>query len=258
MKIHGMEILSEGNWNGHEFNEDTLKQLEQQQDEIILIEAHNEDVANPTKEPVGAIQRLYRQGKKLLADVIGVPSKVAQLIADKFYKGVSCEGVDGKLTAVALLPPDKEPAVKDLAPVPLALQSNFSTSTDYIAVMNISEEKKERVIKLQDELLKEGYITPAMIDAGLTKTLELADSEIKLEDGDTALDKLVKVLKTTKMVKLEEKIEQAKPDECVVSQHYEKYKEGFSRWNITKEELVNGWKNSKKTPEAFLNIRGLN
>lgn len=136
--LKGIEVFSAGKWNGDTYTEDDL-------DEMVRCFAetgnsfrpavkigHDEkqrvarEIMNDEMDgfpALGWAERVYRQGKKLLADFMEVPEKIYELIKRRAFKRVSSEvywdiEIDGKkyrraLGAVALLGADM-PGVSNL------------------------------------------------------------------------------------------------------------------------------------------------
>jgi hypothetical protein len=136
MELKGAEIFDVGTWNGITFTDDDLNQIVAAFDELGLggrvplkyghtgKDAREDD----TQPALGWVQRVYRRGKKLVADFADIPAKVAEQIKSGGYKFVSIELLrDVKagasrlpwvLDAVALLGAAR-PAVDTLAPLSL-------------------------------------------------------------------------------------------------------------------------------------------
>lgn len=102
--LTGIEVFDVGVWNGRPYTDEDL-------DEMVANFAtlsaagydfpcgisHDPDqqlVANSELPAAGYIQRLYRSGTKLAADLTRIPDKVKQLIELKAYKTVSAEIYD--------------------------------------------------------------------------------------------------------------------------------------------------------------------
>jgi hypothetical protein len=137
--IKGVEIFSTGTWNGDPYTEDDLD---------AMVSAFSVAGINPPLKlghadaqkffgqkdgapALGWVERIYRRGKKLLADMKDVPEALYGLIREKKYRKVSAEiywnfkGGDGTvfpraLKAVALLGADM-PAVSNLEDLQAAL-----------------------------------------------------------------------------------------------------------------------------------------
>ena len=131
-EINGVEIFSEGKWNGNVITSETLKQIVAGFKETngtvkpVLKLGHSDDQAIFKTEGMpaaGWVSNVYIKGKKLLADFVDIPSKIYDLILKKAYRKVSVEiwqglQLNGKeynnvLGAVALLGADT-PAVMNL------------------------------------------------------------------------------------------------------------------------------------------------
>ena len=96
--LKGQEIFAAGVWNGLTFNErdlDTIVETFQTLDELHHVPlklGHNEEQPVTDGQPaLGWVSRVYRRGKKLLADFVDVPSVVVQAISKRLYRKVSIE-----------------------------------------------------------------------------------------------------------------------------------------------------------------------
>ena len=161
--IEGVEVFSAGTWNGDEYSEKDLDEMVKAFTEMSetfkppLKLGHSENQALLQQDgypAAGWIGKLYRKGKKLLADFIDVPNKVYQLIENKSYRNVSSEifwDIDcgeGKkynrmLAAVSLLGADV-PAVMNLRDI-LSNYSNYTLKYNTIA-------SKKNYITIENEL----------------------------------------------------------------------------------------------------------
>lgn len=128
--INGAEVFSAGTHNGMSFTEADLDQIAAaftdlgSASRVPLKLGHNEDQAVTDGQPaLGWVSRIWRSGKKLLADFTDVPTLVFDAIKKGLYKQVSIELLKDYsqkgsshpwvLNAVALLGADI-PAVKEL------------------------------------------------------------------------------------------------------------------------------------------------
>lgn len=133
--IQGVEVFSAGLWNGDEY---TTRDL----DEMVAAFEENKKYIRPALKlghddnqallqrdgmpAAGWVGKLYRKGKKLLADFEEIPGKIYELLKRGAYKKVSSEiwwntNVNGKayrrlLTGIALLGADM-PGVMNLADI---------------------------------------------------------------------------------------------------------------------------------------------
>lgn len=138
-QIKGAEIFAEGSWNGIDFSSDDLDTIVSSfqalglSGKVPLKLGHEGD--DPRKKTsqlaLGWVRRIYREGKKLLAD-FDMPEKAYALVGDGFLRFVSVEllrdvkastrEIPWVLDAVALLGSD-QPAVgilKDLQALTMA------------------------------------------------------------------------------------------------------------------------------------------
>lgn len=100
MNIEGVEIFAAGKWNGDEYTENDLDVIEASFAETkdllkpYLKLGHGDAqklLAEDELPAAGFISRVYRQGKKLLADFTHMPSKIAELVKMRAYNRVSSE-----------------------------------------------------------------------------------------------------------------------------------------------------------------------
>jgi hypothetical protein len=128
--ITGAEVFAAGTHNGLTFNEDDLDGIVKAFDQlnaagrVPLKFGHNNEQPFTDGQPaLGWVQRLWRDGKKLFADFVGMPTVVFDAVKAGLYKQVSIELLKDTsregdrypwvLDAVALLGADI-PAVKGL------------------------------------------------------------------------------------------------------------------------------------------------
>lgn len=130
--IMGVEIFAAGEWNGDKYSVDDLDQLivafNETKDKLkpYVKLGHGEKqklLAEDELPAAGWIVNLYREGRKLLADVKNIPKKIYDLIKNKAYARISSEiftniRIDGKeypyaLKAISLLG-GETPAVHNL------------------------------------------------------------------------------------------------------------------------------------------------
>lgn len=102
--LSGVEIMALGTWNGTRIDE-------QKFDEVIeafeatkdfarphLKLGHNDEqrlIAKDGLPSAGEVAKVYKRGKKLLADFVNIPDKIFELIQRKRYKSVSVELFSG-------------------------------------------------------------------------------------------------------------------------------------------------------------------
>lgn len=142
--LRGVEIFSTGTWNGDSYSESDLDAIVSAHASLGIIPplklGHTEGqkfFGQADGHPaLGWAERLYRHGKKLLADFEGIPEALHGLIREKKYRKVSAEiywdykDSDGRtwprvLRAVALLGADM-PAVSNLQDLQTALLADQS------------------------------------------------------------------------------------------------------------------------------------
>src|SRR5690606_25974082 len=97
-ELRDREIFAVGKWNGLEFTEADLDDIVANFDRLKDIHkvplkfGHNDEQPITDGQPaIGWVSRVYRKGKKLLADFSDVPSVVVEAIKKKLYRTVSVE-----------------------------------------------------------------------------------------------------------------------------------------------------------------------
>lgn len=173
----GVEIFRVGDWNGDKFTEADLDEMVANFDKVgfrppVKLGHTN----NPDDRAFGFVDKIRRQGDKLLADLSDVPEKVVDLIREKAYDAVSSEIFfnlkrNGEtfrraLAGVALLGA-QVPAVSGLKPLSDALP--FST-----------DDVDTRMYRMGDETMAE--------DKGRKETK--ADLEKRLEEAQNQIAQL--------------------------------------------------------------------
>jgi len=128
--LEGAEIFSIGKWNDMEFNDDDLDNMVRSFEELRLNGrvplklGHNDEQPMSDGQPAyGWVDRIWKDGEKLMADFVNVPKEIYNAIRDKLYNFVSVELLQDAeqegssypwvLSAVALLGADR-PAVSNL------------------------------------------------------------------------------------------------------------------------------------------------
>lgn len=100
--IKGLEIFSAGKWNGDEYSDSDLDSMVSAFNQVGFeptVKAGHADGQESEREArkvfgapaLGYVDRIYRQGSKLLADFKDIPRKFADLIKAGAYKRVSSE-----------------------------------------------------------------------------------------------------------------------------------------------------------------------
>lgn len=209
-EIRRAEIFSSGTWNGLTFTDDDLEAIVQSFEElglggrIPLKFGHNDEQRVTDGQPaLGWVQRVWREGGKVFADLVSIPTVVFDAIKRELYKFVSVELLQDAersgsrypwvLSAVALLGADP-PAVGNLGDLSrLALTDqmkrrkvltftragHFNINGDRKA-MPTTEELLGRIAKLEGEVTKfsdENKSLKAERDAAVEQRMtERADS----------------------------------------------------------------------------------
>lgn len=100
--LNGVEIFSEGKWNGDDYSGDDLQAMIDAFPQVgfqPVVKAGHADGQEDEKKArqvfdapaLGYVSKIYRDGKKLLADLIQVPKRFADLIKTGAYKRISSE-----------------------------------------------------------------------------------------------------------------------------------------------------------------------
>lgn len=98
--IIGVEIFQEGTWNGENYSMADLQDMVNNfadlktrlQPYVKLGHDDNQALLQKDGMPAaGWIDRIYIQGKRLVADIVDMPSKIYDLVKNKAYKRVSSE-----------------------------------------------------------------------------------------------------------------------------------------------------------------------
>lgn len=142
--LYGAEIFAVGTWNGLTFTDEDLDAIVTAFDalglsgRVPLKFGHNDSQPLTDGQPaLGWVSRVYRSGKKLLADFVDMPTSIYEMVRSGLYKFVSVEllknvqagtrTIPWVLDAVALLGAD-QPAVgtlKDLQSLTMARKIAF-------------------------------------------------------------------------------------------------------------------------------------
>lgn len=153
--LRDREIFAVGTWNGITFSEDDLDDIVANFDKLAekhnvpLKLGHNDEQKITDGQPaLGWVTRVYREGKKLLADFTDVPRVIVDAIKKKLYRSVSVEVLfnvdnDGNkfnhvLDAVAILGAD-HPAVNNLADLDTLLAARAEFIGGHRVAFTVSE-----------------------------------------------------------------------------------------------------------------------
>lgn len=213
-EIKGAEIFDAGTWNGLTFTQADVESIVTSFNALNLggriplkFGHRGKDAREDDTQPaLGWVSRVYREGTKLLADFVDVPSQVYQAIKSGLYKFVSVELlkdvqagtrlIPWTLDAVALLGATA-PAVGTLADLqsltmarratfPAAERLSFSRPQEGNSAMtdDIKALHKRAVALLFDSAIREGRIQPRDRHAferrfGDAGTLDEAEAWIK-------------------------------------------------------------------------------
>lgn len=195
----GVEIFSVGNWNGEPYTEPQIEDLINNTNELIgegLLEppskiGHKDDQQFLEREgypAAGWVTRLYRMGEKVLADVTGVPEKIATLIKARAYANISSEiwrnfgkAPNGKtyhhvLKAIAFLG-EEIPAVNNLDDIVALYGSTRGRHGG--ALTYASDKKSDAVIKFSVAKHDLSEATTEQIAANIADEFEQLASKVK-------------------------------------------------------------------------------
>lgn len=195
-EISDVEIFAVGEWNGDKYTESDLDEMVRAFDEVgeqtkpFLKIGHSDKqklLAEDELPSAGLVKNLRRIGKKLIADFVQVPKKVAQAIRNKSFNRVSSEifwniSVLGNkfkrmLKAVSILGGEM-PAVVTLDDINKLSAAHGAAevykSDAEIKVCEIDISKKQEETKMKEEEMKE----------------KLAEMERQLTDKDSKIAEL--------------------------------------------------------------------
>lgn len=220
VEIKGVEIFAIGKWHGDEYTEKDLDSMVESFSnkgfEAPVKLGHNKAQEKDGQPAFGWIERVYREGKKLLADFSDVPKKVAEAIRNKQYRQVSSEiiwnykeGMPRVLRAVALLGADI-PAVKGLEPLDKA-EIVFDDNQVDVKYCQIKFEDKwqEPEIYIFKEVEMETKEFKEQIEALEAKTKEL---EGQVKDGESAKTQLKEFKASARAEKIKNTIDNWKKE----------------------------------------------
>lgn len=232
-EVKGIEIFAEGEWNGDKYStKDLDTMVENFNKQVIrsvpLKVGHDMKQKVAGQPAVGLLQRVYRVGKKLVADIANIPKTVAELINKKAFHSVSAEiawnaDFDGTiydrlLTGVALLGAEI-PAVNKLAEIPTIYKAEFSKIATFelkggeieMAEEKVEEQKAEEVKENKAEVVEE-KVEDKTEDVVKELEKKLADEKAEREKITAELDK-IRAEKEAELAKKEEEIKLAKEAE---------------------------------------------
>lgn len=214
--IQGIEVFSEGTWNGDTYTKEDLQEMVDAFEETkkgvrpYLKLGHDEKqnlLQQDGLPAAGWIERVYIQGEKLMADFIDIPKKIYDLIQTKAYRKVSSEiywnlKVGEKvykrfLGAVALLGSDM-PGCMNLSDIlgqyrmmtnePPKIYSNCEDILFEIKQNSITIEKEGEIMPTEKELQLEAELKTfkanAEAEANKAKALENENAELKKFKAD--------------------------------------------------------------------------
>lgn len=188
--IQAVEIFEAGEWNGDKYSETDLDNLVNAFNETKDITKPYLKLGHGSKQKLlsedelpaaGYVSRIYREGKKILADFVSIPEKIYELIKNRAYSKVSSE-------------------------IFVNLKSNGKTYPYALKAVALLGGATPAVHSLKEILNLYGHAHPDIktIDFEVTKACEEIDmSQVNLEreDTDMTLDEAVR-----QMAKLEAEV----------------------------------------------------
>lgn len=208
-KISRLEIFGAGTWNSANAGKVTVTESEIQDIVDNFAALKNTNIVKPHLKlghteaqkwfgqkngipTLGWIDNVWREGKKLLADISNVPDAILNLIRQGRYHNVSAEiyppGVvehgDKKLghvlSAVAILGTEM-PAVKDLDGLANALFANTFTAEIETKPINYSQDVKNMFTQEQVDALTSAAVDKAVKEAQSKFAADLSNSAAQVE-----------------------------------------------------------------------------
>lgn len=240
--LRGAEIFSSGKWNGLEFTEADLDAIVASFNELAqagrvpLKFGHNDEQAITDGQPsIGWVDRVWRDGGKLLADFSNIPQVVYQSIKDKLYNFVSVELLQDAerngasfpwvLSAVALLGADP-PAVSNLSDLSrLVMSRRAALQFSRAGTFNLNGELND----MADDKL----------EATLAELAELKARVAKFSDENKAIaaerDKLIEDGKREKATAIKSSTEQKFEAAIAAKRLLPSARERFFKWTFPKD-----------------------
>lgn len=255
-QLKGVDIFAAGTWNGDEYSTDDLDKIvssfnqtkEKLKPYLKLGHGNDQKILREDELPAaGFVDRIYREGRKILADISNIPNKIYELIKKKAYDKVSIElykdiPIDGTihewaLKAIALLG-GATPAVHDLdsimalygnnTPI-LAFENNTNVRSYAFDLTKFNEEenkmeleelnKKLEVMEEEMKVFKEANAT--LTDENNKLKTELEEVKKFSEDKKKELDTIYEEKRTAE---IEAKIKNFIDDKKIVPAQAEKLK----------------------------------
>lgn len=230
-EIKGIQVFETGTWNGGKY---TDKDLEEMVKNFGVVDAplkigHDSKQTISGKPAVGWINKLYKQGKKLYADIQGIPKTVYDLIKKGAYKKRSAElyynvvdstgkALNNVFGGLALLGAEL-PAINTLEDVVALYGKEDDPKNKRIVIFEIQggnvmpdeiKIKEEQVEEKKDELTEEVKVEgdkPAEEVKPDEKVNDEAKGQDGAEGGSSEDDKNTDTNATAKEIKDEEKKE---------------------------------------------------
>jgi hypothetical protein len=203
--IQAVEIFEAGEWNGDKYSETDLDGLVNAFNETKEITKPYLKLGHGSKQKLlaedelpaaGYISRIYREGKKILADFVSIPQKIYELIKNRAYSKVSSEifvnfKSNGKtypyaLKAVALLG-GATPAVHSLKEILNLYSLEHTDPTSF-------EVESTRSYEFDHEINKNnGGADMATLEEVMRQNAKLEAEMKSFQDENAALEKDLKL-----------------------------------------------------------------
>lgn len=219
--IQGIDIFAVGEWNGDKYSDKDLDQIVQSFDEtrdylkpyVKLGHGEEQSLLRSDELPAaGYIDKIYRKGQKIVADLVRVPKKIYELIKRQAYTKISSElfvnlKVKGKkyplaLKSIALLG-GETPAVHTLDEIHGLFSLDaavlaFSKEADTVAEcqfdirhFNENDRKEEQDMATIEELTRQNAKLEAEIKSVESENAALendfSEAQAKLKTMETSL-----------------------------------------------------------------------
>jgi len=281
--IRGVEIFSSGTWNGDKYTEKDLDNMVQAFEATKSAMKPYLKLGHDDKQKLlqadglpalGWIEKVYKSGKKLIADFTKIPKKIYELIKNGAYRRVSSEiffnmKIGDKryprmLKAVALLGGDT-PAVQNLNDI-IALynlegvrvyeEDNTNVKTYEFDKKTKGEDMELEELKKEHEALQKKY---EEAEAAKVAAEEKAKgSEAKANEAEKKVEEATKVVEEAKA-----KVEEAEKQKEEAAKEKEKLEEEVKKnkmdvikndINTVIDKLIEGKKILPVQKEAFFTL----
>lgn len=249
-ELHGVHIFDAGNWKGKEYNvndiDDAINNFNNRVGEPYINLNHDDKFTETMKEfmkvsGLGYVKKLWRDGKKLMADFTKVPKTIAELINAgalkqksvewyKNYNHANGNKYGNVLKAVSFFGGDGFPAISTLDDV-VALYKNENPIEQFNGTgeLEVIETFKQEVVmdeKLLNAVQENGELKGklSVLDVELkSKDAEISQLKNKLNEQSSELIKMKN--ETEQLEKLKADIEKQKAE--VIKDEANKFADGL-------------------------------